>query len=176
MKKLTLTLQKVSDGLFIVEKWLLLAAVTVMIGVNFVNVCMRYVARNSLSICESLSIVLFMFMILVGGNIAVKSDHEIKIEIFKFRSPRKNAAFRLAGDLVSVTAIVLVLAGAVAMFQSTLAIPELITPLPIFTYHEFLIMIVGLSLILLDHVILLCRHVLILMGQPLPDTEGGTEE
>lgn len=176
MKKLTLTLQKVSDGLFFVEKWLLLVAVAIMIGVNFVNVCMRYLARNSLSICESLSIILFMFMILVGGNIAVKSDHEIKIELFKFKSPRKNAAFRLVGDLVSVTAIVLVLAGAVAMFQSTLAIPELITPLPLFTYHEFLIMIVGLSLILLDHIILLCRRILVLMGQPLPNTEGGTEE
>jgi len=85
MKKVYEGLIKVSDAIFLVEKWLLLVAVVVAVCVNFINVCLRYLLNSGLSYCEMLSIVLFMFMVVLGGNIAVKTDGEIKIEIIRFK-------------------------------------------------------------------------------------------
>ena len=83
-------LVKLSDGLFVVEKILLFIAVFVVVLVNFANVCLRYIASYSLNYCETLSVVLFMFMVLIGANISVKTDNEIKIEFFRSKDPFKD--------------------------------------------------------------------------------------
>ncbi|MCI2056250.1 MAG: TRAP transporter small permease subunit [Oscillibacter sp.] len=176
MRKLAEILQKISNGIFIVEKWTLVVAVVVMVSVNFINVCMRYLAKTSLPFCETLSIVLFMFMVLIGGNLAVKSDSEIKIEIFKFKNPKKEAAYKLFGDVVSIIAIVLVLIGAIKMFQSAYGLPEQVIPLPICTYHEYLIMAIGLIMILLDHSIQLLKRLACLTGRADAMTKEVTSE
>lgn len=54
MEKVYNVLLKLSNGIFFIEKYLLLIAVTVVIAVNFINVCLRYLANNGLSYCETL--------------------------------------------------------------------------------------------------------------------------
>lgn len=165
MKKVYNALVAVSDAIFSVEKWLLLAAVVTVVGVNFVNVCLRYLAGGGLAFCEMLSICLFMFMVVIGGNIAAKTDGEIKIDIFKFKSPRANAGFRLIADVISVAAIILCLVGLGGTIEAVTEHVQRVTPLPIYTYHIYIVMTVGFVMILLDHVIVLLRHVLQLCGQ-----------
>ena len=72
---------------------MLLLAVVVVVAVNFINVILRYIINSGLAYCETLSICLFMFMVVIGANIAVKTDGEIKIEIIRFKSPRKDAIY-----------------------------------------------------------------------------------
>lgn len=165
MKTLTKTLQQISNGLFLIQKIVLSLAIVVIVAINFVNVFTRYLLHYSLPFCEMLSIVLFMFMVMIGGNIAVKSDSEIKIEIFKFKTRKSSAGFHFFGDVVSIVAVVLVLIGSVAMIKNTHALPEQVIPLPMFTYHEYIIMAAGLVLILLDHIIQLCKRILCLAGK-----------
>lgn len=172
MRKLYELLIKMSDGIFFVEKWLLLAAVTAAVCVNFINVCLRYLGNGGLAFCETLSIVLFMFMVVIGGNIAVKTNQEIKIDIFRFKDPRKNAAFQLFADAVSIAAIVFCLTGLFATVQSVLVNQQKVTPLPIYTYHIYIAMTIGFFMILLDHIIILLRHILETCGQAV---EGGAK-
>ena len=81
MTKIAKTLESISNKIFIVEKWVLMIAVVVVTAVNFINVVMRYVMKSSLAYCENFSLALFMLLILIGGNIAVKSDSEIRIDV-----------------------------------------------------------------------------------------------
>lgn len=172
MRKLHELLVKVSDGLFFVEKWLLLAAVVAAVCVNFANVCLRYLAGGGLAYCETLSICLFMFMVVIGGNIAVKTNQEIKIDIFRFKDPRKNAALYLFADAVSIAAIIFCIIGLFATVQSVLVNKQKVTPLPIYTYHIYIVMTVGFFMILLDHIIICVRHILELFGN---EVEGGAK-
>ena len=172
MKKFYELLVKVSDGIFLVEKWLLLVSVVVVVGVNFVNVCLRYLAGGGLSYCEMLSICLFMFMVIIGANIAVKTDNEIKIELFRFHSEKADAAFRLLADVVSIAAIIFCIFGLVDTVESVMQNLQKVTPLPIYTYHIYIIMTIGFAMVLLDHIIIFVKHILILMGQKV---EGGAK-
>ena len=172
MEKAYGALLALSNMLFRVQKLLLLLAVVVVVTVNFANVCLRYLASYSLNFCESLSVVLFMFMVLLGANLAVKRDGEIKIELFRFSNPRRNAAFKLAGELIAVVCLVLCLYGLVMTLQAVTRNPQRLTPLPLFTYHIYAVMLAGFVLILIDHLLLLLRHVtLVLSGRALPEAD-----
>lgn len=169
MRKLHALLVKVSNGIFFVEKWLLLAAVAVAVCVNFANVCLRYLANGGLAYCETLSICLFMFMVVIGGNIAVKTNQEIKIDMFHFKDPRKNAVLWLFADVVSIAAIAFCIAGLFATVESVLVNQQKVTPLPIYTYHIYIVMTLGFFMILLDHVIILFQHILEACGQQVEE-------
>ena len=149
---------------------MLLLSVVAVVAVNVINVCLRYIVNSGLNYCETLSICLFMFMVLIGGNIAVKTDGEIRIDFSRFQSPKADAAYRLISDIVSIAAILLMIAGLFATVDSVMTNLQKVTPLPIYTYHIYIVMTVGFFMILLDHVIILLKHILILMGQ---QPEGG---
>ena len=172
MKKLYDLLVKLSDIIFVVEKWLLLLAVVAAVAVNFINVCLRRLAGGGLSYCETLSIVLFMFMVVFGGNIAVKTDGEIKIEILHFKSPKADAALRLVQDVVVIAAIVFCIVGLVATVKTVMVNLQRVTPLPIYTYHIYIAMTVGFVMILIDRLIIFLKHILLLCGQ---NVEGGAK-
>lgn len=172
MKKAYEVLVKISDAIFMVEKYLLLAAVIVAVAVNFLNVVMRYIFNSGLSYCEMLSIVLFMFMVVIGANISVKTNDEIKIDVFKFKSEKSEALFRLIADVVVIIALVCAIIGLVATVKSVMVYPQRVTPLPIYTYHIYIAMVVGFSLVLLDRIIITLKHILIAAGNEI---EGGAK-
>lgn len=174
MKRLYDFLVRVSNAIFFVEKWLLLFSVIIAVMVNFINVIMRYVFRTGISSCEMLSVVMFMFMVIIGGNIAIKSDSEIRIDIYQPKDPKKRAAFRLISDIVSIAALLLGVIGLVATVQAVMINKQKVTPLPIYTYHIYIMMLIGFILMLLDHVIIFVQHLGTIAGLEMkegPKTE-----
>lgn len=164
MEKLHQVLVRLSNAIFKVEKLLLLAAVIVVTLVNFLNVLLRYLFNSGLAYCEMLSIVLFMFMVIIGGNLSVKTDGEIRIDIFQSKNPKKTAAFRLISDVISIAALVLAIFGLFATIDATTTNLQRITPLPLYTYHIYIVMTIGFFMILLDHVIIFLQHLLTIRG------------
>lgn len=170
MNLLYKTLVKISNAIFSIEKWILLIAVIVAVGVNFLNVILRYILKQGISSCEMLSIVLFMFMVVIGGNIAIKTDDEIRIDVFHSNNKRKNAAFRLFSDIISILALILSIIGLVATVQTVMLNKQKVTPLPIYTYHIYIFMTVGFAMMLLDHIIIFIQHIMTIAGKPV---DGG---
>ena len=119
MTKIAKTLENISSKIYIVEKWVLMIAVILVTAVNFINVVMRYVMKSSLAYCENLSLALFMLLILIGGNIAVKSDSEIRIDVCRFKDVKKRNAFKLISDICSIIALVCLLVGSVSLVGHT---------------------------------------------------------
>lgn len=170
MKTAYNALVKVSDAIFMIEKYLLLVAVIVAVAVNFLNVVLRYLFSAGLSYCEMLSIVLFMFMVVIGANIAVKTNDEIKIDVFRFKSPKAEASFRLIADIIVIIAVGCCIKGLADTIQSVMVYPQKVTPLPIYTYHIYITMLVGFILVMLDRIIVTLKHLLIMGGA---EVEGG---
>ena len=172
MKKAYDVLVKISDAIFMVEKYLLAIAVIVAVAVNFLNVVLRYLFSAGLSYCEMLSIVLFMFLVVIGANISVKTNDEIKIDVFKFKSPAAEARFRLIADVIVIIALICVLIGTYATIQSVMIYPQKVTPLPIYTYQIYMAMFVGFCLVMLDRIIITLKHILVASGKIV---EGGAK-
>ena len=152
MDKIAKTLENISSKVYIVEKWVLMIAVIAVTAVNFVNVIMRYIFKSGLAYCENLSLALFMLLILIGGNIAVKSDSEIRIDVCRFKDVRKKNAFKLISDICSIIALVCLLLGSIAQYNQQVA------TLPITYLQLYSLLIIGSILMLFDHVVVLFKH------------------
>lgn len=158
MTKIAKTLESISNKIFIVEKWVLMIAVVVVTAVNFINVVMRYVMKSSLAYCENLSLALFMFLILIGGNIAVKSDSEIRIDVCRFKDVRKKNIFKLISDVCSIIALVCLLIGSAALVAHTAQHNQQVATLPLTYLQLYSLLVIGSVLMLFDHIVILCKH------------------
>ena len=158
MDKIAKTLKNISNKVYIVEKWVLMIAVIAVTAVNFVNVIMRYIFKSGLAYCENLSLTLFMLLILIGGNIAVKSDSEIRIDVCRFKDVRKKNAFKLISDICSIIALVCLLLGSIALVQHTARYNQQVATLPITYLQLYSLLIIGSILMLFDHVVVLFKH------------------
>lgn len=158
MGKIAKVLENISNKIYIVEKWVLILAVIAVTAVNFVNVIMRYVLNTSLMFCENLSLLLFMLMILIGGNIAVKSDAEIRIDAFRFKDVKKRNMFKLISDVCSIVALVCLLVGSCNLVSHTAAHNQAVATLPLTYLQLYSMLVIGSILMLFDHIIILFKH------------------
>lgn len=149
-----------SDALFKVQKVVLGIAVAIVVVVNFLNVCLRYLAGTSLNFCETLSVVLFMVIVLLGANIAVKRDGEIRIDFTGALPEAPRRIIHIATDIVCIIVIAVCIYGLWRTLGMVYARRQRLTPLPLYTYHVYAVMLAGFVLLFIDHVILLLRRVL----------------
>lgn len=158
MTKIAKTLENISSKIYIVEKWVLMIAVILVTAVNFINVVMRYVMKSSLAYCENLSLALFMLLILIGGNIAVKSDSEIRIDVCRFKDVKKRNAFKLISDICSIIALVCLLVGSVSLVGHMAQNNQQVATLPLTYLQLYSMLVIGSILMLFDHVVILFKH------------------
>lgn len=162
MKALVNGLEKFNQVVFAVEKWALIVAVIVMVAVNFAQVISRYVFHYGIPWSEQLSVVLFMFMILIGGNIAIKEDGEIKIEILRFKDVRKDKVLRLITDFVGMVTLGFLFASSLLIAQHGAAHPQVLSALPLTYFHLYCVMAVGFGLMLIEKITNFFKKVLFL--------------
>jgi TRAP-type C4-dicarboxylate transport system permease small subunit len=153
-------LVSLSDLLFRIQKILLGLAVAVVVAINFLNVCLRYLAGTSLNFCETLSVVLFMVIVLLGANIAVKRDGEIRIDFTGSLPEGPRRIVHMATDLVSIIVIAVCIYGLWRTVGMVYMRRQRLTPLPLYTYHVYAVMLAGFVLLFIDHLILLLRRIL----------------
>ncbi len=149
-----------SNALFRVQRILLALAVAIVVAVNFINVCLRYVAGTSLNFCETLSVVLFMVIVLLGANIAVKRDGEIRIDFTGSLPEKPRRIVHMLTDVISIVVIAVCIYGLWRTVGMVYLRRQRLTPLPLYTYHVYAVMLAGFVLVFIDHLILLARRVL----------------
>ena len=110
MRKLVSALARVDGLLFAVQKVLILAGVAAMVAINGAQVFCRYVLHGSLAWSEQVSVLLFFILIMLGANLAVKSDTETKIDILSFRREKINVALHAVTDLICIVVLAVFLA------------------------------------------------------------------
>ena len=98
--------------------WTITVALITMMVVIFMQVFTRYVIFYSLPWSEELSRYLFVFIILIGINIAVSQEILIKIDALQnsFKSLRARIAFDIFHSAIGIVACVLIASYATDLF------------------------------------------------------------
>ncbi|QJU17119.1 TRAP transporter small permease [Blautia pseudococcoides] len=150
MKSLAKILEKINSITLLIEKWLLIAMVVFMVSINFIQVLSRYIFRYSIPWSEQTSVVLFMFMILIGGNLAIKEDSEIRIEIIKFKNQRSNTRFRLISDVISLLTLGLLFVSAIFLTIQGRTVPQSLSAIPLSYWQLYMVMVIGFGLMFIE--------------------------
>ena len=80
--------EKIDGFIFRIQKWVLIFLCVAITVINIAQVTGRYVFFYSIPWSEQLSVVLFLFIIFLGQNLATKSDNEIRIDILIFSNEK----------------------------------------------------------------------------------------
>lgn len=150
MKSLAKILEKINSITLLIEKWLLIAMVVFMVSINFIQVLSRYIFHYGIPWSEQTSVVLFMFMILIGGNLAIKEDSEIKIEIIKFKNQRLNTRFRLISDVISLLTLGLLFVSAIFLTIQGRTVPQSLSAIPLSYWQLYMVMVIGFGLMFIE--------------------------
>lgn len=150
MKSLAKILEKINSITLLIEKWLLIAMVVFMVSINFIQVLSRYIFHYSIPWSEQTSVLLFMFMILIGGNLAIKEDSEIKIEIIKFKNKRSNTRFRLISDVISLLTLGLLFVSAIFLTIQGRTVPQSLSAIPLSYWQLYMVMVIGFGLMFIE--------------------------
>lgn len=165
MKTLLRGFEKINSVTFLIEKWVLIAAVISMVAINFAQVLSRYIFKFSIPWSEQMSVVLFMLMVLLGGNLAMKDDAEIKIEIIKFQNLRKDAAFRLVSDVIALITLGVLFVSAIFLTIQGKTHPQSLSALPLSYYQLYIFMIVGFGLMFIEKLTNILKKLVLLMDK-----------
>lgn len=171
MKSLLKGLEKVNGVTFLIEKWLLIVAVVAMVAINFVQVLCRYILHYSIPWSEQTSVVLFMFMVLIGGNLTMKEDREIKIEIIRFKNLRKNTVLRLISDLIALITLILLFSSAILLTIQGKNNPQVLSAIPLKYYHLYMIMCLGFGLMIVDKFTNIIQKIVFLQNKETEELE-----
>ena len=141
------------------QKIILTVSVILMVTVNFLQVLTRYVLKTSLSWSEQMSVCLFMLMVLIGGNLAMRADDEIKIDLIRFKMARKQQCFNLIGDILSAFTLGILFAGSVSLTSQAVVFPEKLSVLPLYYYHLYGMMTLGFFLMTAEKLIFMLKRI-----------------
>lgn len=169
MKNLLKGLKKFDDVVYSGQKVLILIAVVIMLAVNGAQVFCRYVVHSSLPWSEQLSLLMYLVLVMLGANLAVKSDSETKIDVIMPKDPKHAAILRFVCDVLSLIAIVAFIRSSIALVNHTAQFPNIYSSLKISYNFCYVWLIVGFVLIFIDKVINLIKNICIIKGEDISD-------
>ena len=159
-------LQRISTGLdlftgaiFSVQKICLLVASAALVIINFLAIVGRYVLNFSFPWFLEVNLILFAFIILIGGNIAVKDDDELKIELFVMKRESSLLIQRMFIDVLGLIVVGFVFVSAFSFVKQAFEVPSYYAILQIPYAYSNALMVVGFALIFFDKLGLLFRRV-----------------
>lgn len=176
MYRLLSVLNKIDSFLYQIQKVLMLIGVTVMVVVNGAQVFCRYVLHSSLSWSEQVSVLLFFILIMLGGNLAVKTDGETKIDILKFKNERANIVLRMITEVLCVITLVVLIASSVALLDHAAKFPQYLSSIHLNYFYIYIWLLVGFGLVLFDKIINFLKNACRLKGIDISDLCGNEKE
>lgn len=178
MRNVYKALEKVSSILFKCQKIVLLLMVVGIVGVTIADVFLRMVTSKGLSWTQELCIALFMSLIFLGANIAMKTDSEIKIDLLHFKNEKAQRLLMTVVDIICLTIIALLTYSAIASIQNVIARPQKLATLPLSYVTLYMVMPVGFVLMFIDKVVTLLRRLydresLLVLHEEAAELENG---
>jgi TRAP-type C4-dicarboxylate transport system permease small subunit len=168
MKTLLIWYKKVERILFATQKVILLIMVMLIVIVNNAQVAGRYIFHYSLPWSEQLSIVLFICIIMLGGNISIKRDDEIRIDL-KFSDPFKQKILNVVRDVISLATLIILLCSSLFLVLHALNFKQVISSMQLNYAYVFMVMSIGFCLMVFD-------KIAILLGRFVSQEESEKEE
>lgn len=178
MRRIYKMLEKVSSILFKCQKIILLIMVAAIVGVTIADVFLRMVTSKGISWTQELCIALFMSLIFLGANIAMKTDSEIKIDLLHFKNEKAQRLLLAIVDIICLAIIAFLIYSSIASIQNVMARPQKLATLPLSYATLYMVMPVGFILMFLDKAVTLLRRFydqesLLLLREEAAEMENG---
>jgi len=139
-----------TDGIFKAQKIVLLIAGGILVALNFASVLGRYIFEYSFPWFSEANIILFALLILLGANIAVKHDNEIKIELFHFKNEKAELVYKIFIDILGILVVAICFISAILFVSQSFRTPSYYAILKFQYAYTYSLMIIGFALIILD--------------------------
>ena len=173
-------LKKIDDILFLVQKIIILISVVCIIVINGAQIFCRYVIHSSIFWSEQVSLVLFLIIIMLGANIAVKDRTETQIDLMKFKNQKANESLNIVKDIICLVALVVLMFSGVALMKQTIKFPQYLSSIHMNYNYIYIWLLIGFGLITFDKVINLLKSICYLTGVDLssvyPDETADSKE
>jgi len=153
MTKLLSFLNKIDHVFETAQKVLIAAGVLWMVIINGAQVFCRFVLHASIPWSEQVSIMCFFILIMLGGNLAIRSDTETRIEILRFKSEKANIIIRLISDLVCIVALAIFFYSSILLVKQTARFPQYLSSIMLNYVYIYLWLLVGFGLMIFDKII-----------------------
>ena len=124
---------------------------------------------------------LFFILIMLGSNLAVKTDTETKIDILRFKNPKADAMLHLVTDILSIVAVVVFLVSTWALLEHARDFSQYLSSLRLDYFYVYIWLAVGFILVLIDKIINVLKNLCCIAGVELPEAlklnapQGGEE-
>ncbi len=158
--KMEFALERISNGIYLTQKCVLLFLVSAITLINLAQIMGRYVFHFSLPWSEQLSVLLFIIIIMLGGSIAIRSDTEIKIAILKFKNPKVQQWFSIVVDSISLVTIVVFVCASVSFFEHSLKYRQLVSSMQISYSYVFFFLPAGFALMGIEKLFNIIRKII----------------
>ncbi len=153
-------LGRISDALYAVQKIVLLFLVSVITVINIAQIAGRYVFHFSLPWSEQLSVLLFIVIIMLGGSLSIRTNSEIRIAFFNFKSRIAQSYMAAAVDLVSFVTIIFFVNSSISFFKHSLRFKQVVSSLQISYSYIFAFLIIGFVLMGMEKLFNLIRTII----------------
>ena len=158
MNKVYKALEKTASVLFYGQKAVLLVLAVGSVAITITDVLLRFTIKSGLAWAQEACIAIFMTLIFLGANIAMKTGSEIKIDLLHFKNESAQRALLTVIDLVSLCAIVYLFCSSVASVRNASARPQLLATIPFSYATLYLVMPIGFALMFLDKLVAMLRR------------------
>lgn len=105
MKKTLSIFLKIDKYVGLIQNILITLGVFAMVVINGAHVFCRFVIRSSIPWSEQISVMVFFILIMLGGNLAMRTDTETRIEILNLKNERINKMIRIIAESISIAAL-----------------------------------------------------------------------
>ena len=164
MLKLLSVMKKISDFLYKIQKVLILVGVFALVAINGAQVYCRYVSHASLGWSEQVSVLLFFIMIMLGANLAVKSNSETKIDIVQFKDEKADAALRIVTDILCVGVLIVFILSSLALLKHAKRFHQYLSSIHLDYFYIYIWLLIGFSLVTLDKFVNILKNICCVMG------------
>lgn len=153
-------MERISSRIYSLQKMILLILVSAITLINIAQITGRYVFHFSLPWSEQVSVLLFIIIIMLGGSIAVRTDSEIKIAFFNFKSVIAQHLLAILVDVVSFVTVIFFVYSSVSFFQHALKFKQVISSVQISYAYVFIFLPIGFILIGLEKLFNIIRKII----------------
>lgn len=159
MEKLISTLDKINAITFKIQKIVFIIVVAFVVVIDTAQVFGRYVFKFSIPWSDQVSLLIFCIIIMLGGNIAIKDNAEVKVTLIRFKDEKKQLIFDLVGDIVSIFTISFFVVSTWLLILQASTFKKVISSIQLDYKYVYVIVLAGFVIMLFEKVIQLLKRI-----------------
>ena len=159
MKNVIKIMEKIDTAIYQIQKIIFFIVVAAIIVIDMAQILGRYIFSYSIPWSDQVSLLIFCIIIMLGGNIAIKENCEIKVELSRFKSRKSQLVFNLIGNIISIVTLVLFVISTCLLIRQASTFTKVVQSIQLDYKYVYMIVLAGFLLMLYDKIIMMLKEI-----------------